>query len=120
MRIPTAALALLTLFPAVHAAEPVDYLRDIKPLLARKCYNCHGGLRQRSGLRLDTAAFALTGGDFGPDIIPGKSADSILIRAVRGTTPSVPAMPPRERDRLSEKEIALIARWIDEGAKGPS
>lgn len=54
----------------------VDYDQDVKPLLAQNCYSCHGSEVQQSGLRLDLRQNALRGGDYGPVIIPGKSAES--------------------------------------------
>src|SRR5262245_7514503 len=77
-------IVVLVLAPAgiASAAEKVEYQRDIKPLLARRCYACHGALKQQSGLRLDTAAAIKEGGDGGPAIEPGKSGESRLIDAV--------------------------------------
>ena len=62
------------------ASRTVDYDKDVKPLLAQHCYGCHGPEVQQSGLRLDLRQNALRGGDYGPVIIPGKSAESKLIR----------------------------------------
>jgi hypothetical protein len=104
--------------PGLSAAEPVDYVRDIKPLLAAHCLECHGPHKQRSGLRLDTAAAALVGGNSGPAIVPGKSLESRLLKAVRGAD-DVKPMPPKE-PRLSERQIALLKAWIDQGAKAPA
>src|SRR5262249_39173053 len=74
---------LLTLCAATAWAddqpEAVDYVQDIKPLLSRRCYSCHGSLKQKNDLRLDTAALAIKGGGAGPAIVPGKSAESLLI-----------------------------------------
>ena len=75
-------VSLLLLASPARAAEPVDYLRDIKPMLSQNCYACHGAAKQRGGLRLDTAASAIKGGDSGPAIVPGKSGASRLIKAV--------------------------------------
>ena len=61
------ALLSLVPFAALQAAEDaIDYLRDVKPLLQTRCYACHGALKQQSGLRLDTAASILQGGESGP------------------------------------------------------
>src|SRR5262249_10242173 len=68
--------------PAAGAPEPVDYLRDIKPLLRARCYACHGALKQKAQLRLDSAALIRKGGRSGPAIVPGKSTESILLDAV--------------------------------------
>src|SRR5437016_4260465 len=79
------ALALLAACPlaakAAPAAGPVDYLRDVKPILSARCYSCHGALRQKSRLRLDTADLIRQGGKRGPAVVPGKSGDSLLIDA---------------------------------------
>jgi hypothetical protein len=110
-----AGLFLLTA-PA-PAAGPVDYLRDVKPVLAARCYACHGPDKQRSGLRLDTAAAVLKGGNSGPAVVPGNSDSSRLIQAVTGA-PDVQAMPPKG-PRLTAAEIDRLRAWIDQGAKAP-
>jgi hypothetical protein len=111
---------LLLSSAAAAAQEKVDYLRQIKPLLTRRCYACHGALQQKSGLRLDTAAAMRTGGDGGAAIEPGKSTESLLIEAVTGVE-GVAKMPPKgEGEPLTPDEIALLKRWIDEGAQAPA
>jgi len=96
------------------AAVKVDYDHDIKPLLAQHCYSCHGDTVQQSGLRLDLRQNALRGGDYGPVIIPGKSADSKLIkRLVHGDGGL--QMPPS--GPLSDDEIGILRAWIDQGAE---
>jgi mono/diheme cytochrome c family protein len=102
----------------VPAADAVDYLRDVKPILAKHCYACHGADKQRSGLRLDTAAAALKGGNAGPAVVPGKSQVSRIVQAVRGAD-DVVAMPPKGT-KLTAEEIAVLAAWIDQGAKFPA
>ena len=57
---------LCVCLPGAAVSAPVDYLRDVKPLLAERCYKCHGASQHKSGLRLDTTAFALKGGKNGP------------------------------------------------------
>jgi hypothetical protein len=97
----------------------VDYVRDIKPVLSKRCYSCHGGLQQKAGLRLDTAAFMKKGGDSGPAIEPGSSADSLIIDAVTGSEGW--RMPPEsEGTALSREDVARLKAWIDQGANGPS
>jgi hypothetical protein len=116
-RIVLCLIGLLVGAQSFPAAQPVDCLRDIKPILARNCYSCHGPARQKAGLRLDTVAAALDGGDSGPAIIPGKSAASPLILSLTGGGDIRP-MPPRGRG-LSGAQVALLKRLIDEGARGP-
>ncbi|MEX2286691.1 MAG: DUF1553 domain-containing protein [Planctomycetaceae bacterium] len=95
----------------------VDYATQIKPIFAEHCHDCHSASEHKSGFRLDTAALALRGGDRGADIVPGKSDQSLLYQAITGAG-DVAAMPA-DSPRLSTEQIALIKRWIDEGAKTP-
>ncbi len=114
-------LKFLTLLPlllgSAAAAEPVDYLGDVKPLLAKNCYVCHGADKQRSGLRLDTAAALLRGGNSGPAAVPGKSGASRIVQAVTGAE-GVKAMPPRGA-RLTPAQVTSLRAWIDAGARAP-
>ena len=114
------ATALLAVI-AFHtpAAEPVDYLRQIKTVLAAHCYKCHGASQQKAGLRLDTAALALTGGRTGPALKPGDSSASLLVQAISGTHAELPRMPFKNPP-LSDSQIALVKIWIDQGAKAPA
>jgi mono/diheme cytochrome c family protein len=113
------SFCLLFLLANVATAAPVDYTREIKPLLQATCVKCHGALTQKSDLKLDTAAAALAGGVSGPSIIPGKSAESSLIQTLEGKHEYVPKMPYK-RPPLDAAQIALLKRWIDEGAKAPA
>jgi mono/diheme cytochrome c family protein len=108
--LPTAAAA------ATDAA--VDYTRDVKPLFTRSCVECHGPSKQRAGLRVDSVAALKEGGNSGPAIVPGQAGDSRLIHALTGAN-DVVRMPPKE-PRLSPAEVALIQKWIDQGAPVPA
>src|SRR6187399_236662 len=110
--------ALLALAASARAAEPaggVDYLTQIKPLLKARCYACHGALKQKSGLRLDTVALMRTGGESGNVIDP---AAAILLERITSTDKDE-RMPP-EGAALSAEEIARLKAWIAAGARGPS
>ena len=98
--------------------QPVDYLRDIKPILTKHCTSCHGSRTQESGLRLDTAADLQAGGDSGPAVVAGRASESRLIQALEGAN-GVSRMPPEDRPALTAGEIKLLRRWVDEGAKSP-
>lgn len=98
--------------------EPVDYVQDIKPILSRRCYACHGALKQKNGLRLDTAVLAIKGGDSGAALVSGKSGESLIIQAVTGAE-GVSKMPP-EGEPLTPEQIAKLKAWIDQGAKAPA
>src|SRR5215472_12214571 len=95
------------------AQTKVDFIRDVRPILAQKCFSCHGEIVRQSGLRLDRRQQALRGGDYGPVIIPGNSAASKLIRRVVNGDGGL-QMPPT--GPLSEEEIGILRAWIDQGA----
>src|SRR5262245_31677342 len=96
------------------ASKKVDYKQDIQPLLAAKCYSCHGPDVQQAGLRLDLRQNALRGGDYGPVIKIGDSTASKLIRRVVDGDGGI-QMPPT--GALSDEEIGLLRAWIDQGAE---
>src|SRR5438876_1113990 len=93
--------------PAV--SRSVDYVAEVRPILAKSCYACHGPDKQRGGLRLDLKAAALKGGDDGAVIVPGKSADSLLVRYVAGLDADK-VMPPKG-ERLTTNQIAVLRAW---------
>lgn len=101
-----------------HSRQAVSYYGKIKPLLAVHCAKCHGSETQKSGLRLDDSGSARAGGKSGaPAIVPGSSGQSDLVRRIMSRDPDE-QMPPKGA-RLTEEEISLIRRWIDEGANWP-
>src|SRR5262245_30230381 len=114
-----AVLATLTgMWPrAGRAEQPVDFLRDVKPILAQRCFRCHSSLEQESNLRLDSVRAILKGGDGGAIVVRGKSDESRLVAAVerRGDL----KMPP-EGEPLTAKQIEVLRSWIDSGAPEPS
>src|SRR5437762_10805769 len=104
----------LLLFAQSASFAATDYLRDVKPVLAENCYRCHGASQQKGGLRLDTAALAIKGGDNGAALKPAKPGESLMVQAVKGTHPDIPRMPYK-KPPLSEAQITLIEKWIAEG-----
>src|SRR5881398_2563710 len=66
------------------APQQVDFAKEIQPIFAGHCYDCHGPDKQEAQFRLDLKEVALKGGELGPAIVPGKSAESLLIQAVSG------------------------------------
>jgi mono/diheme cytochrome c family protein len=101
-----------------QSEAPVDYQRHIKPLLHEHCIDCHGPDAQQSGLRLDAYPLILQGGDRGPGLLPGKPQQSVLLHALRGTG-GVQRMP-EGLPALKAEQIALVERWIAQGARGPA
>lgn len=112
----TSVGALLALPGGSGRAAEVDYLKQVKPILQKHCYACHGALRQRGGLRLDTAAFASRGGESGPAFVGGSVAESLAYQAVTGQAGF--EMPPEgEGVPLNKVELTLLRRWIEAGAR---
>lgn len=99
------------------AAEPVDFRKQILPIFKERCYSCHGAKKQESGLRLDKRQEAMAGGDTGPAIVPGDTSSGLLLKYVQSEDPEL--IMPAKGDRLTRKQIDLLKRWIDEGAKWP-
>lgn len=95
----------------------VDYTRDIQPILQANCYGCHGAAKASAGLRLHQREDALRGSDSGPVILPGKSAESPLIRYVMGE--DVPMRMPLGLTPLTTEQIEFLRAWIDAGAPWP-
>ncbi|WLD12968.1 PSD1 and planctomycete cytochrome C domain-containing protein [Planctellipticum variicoloris] len=99
------------------AAEPVDYTRQIKPLLKARCYACHGALKQEAGLRLDTARSMQQTADGAPVVKPGLPDKSPLLD--RLTAELADGRMPPEGHPLAPEEIAAIRAWIAAGAPSP-
>lgn len=99
-------------------ATNADFARDIQPLLAERCFACHGEKKQESGLRLDRKADAFKGGDHGPAVVPGKPAESVLLQAVTGTHAEVAKMP-KKGEALTAAQVASLRTWIEQGATWP-
>ena len=110
-------IVLVGLGFSTEAAGPVDYLKDVKPVLVARCYSCHGALKQEAKLRLDTAEFIRKGGKHGPAIVPGKPAESLLLKKV--SAPSLDERMPPEGEALHEPQIAGLRDWIAAGAIAP-
>ena len=100
-----------------EAAERVDYLKAVKPVLAARCYSCHGALKQNSGLRLDTAELLRKGGKHGPAIVAGKPDASLLIKKV--SAHSLDERMPPEGEPLKPEQIAVLREWVAAGAPAP-
>ena len=89
----------------------MDFVREVRPLFEKYCYDCHGAKKQKSGLRLDIKSAAFKGGEeHAPNIIPGQAEKSPLLQFVRGDDEDL-RMPPKG-ERLSAAEIATLAAWI--------
>jgi Protein of unknown function (DUF1553)/Protein of unknown function (DUF1549)/Planctomycete cytochrome C len=85
----------------------------VRPIIADQCVKCHGPKKQSSGLRLDSRAAALKGGDSGPAVVPFKPDESLLLQAVEHTRDEL-KMPPERK--LADSSIAMLRQWISMGA----
>ncbi len=112
-----AALALAVPVPG-DAQDGSSFEKRIRPILANRCYACHGPHAGdgQAGLRLDSLDGMLHGGRSGPAIVPGQASRSLLIHAVKHDTSL--QMPPKAK--LSIDEVAALTRWVDEGAHWPN
>ncbi|QDU50385.1 PSD1 and planctomycete cytochrome C domain-containing protein [Gimesia panareensis] len=91
----------------------VTFEKDIRPIFKAYCFHCHGEEKELSGsLDVRLRRLIIRGGDSGEAIVPGKHAESLLYQYVESGD-----MPPDEKLRLKPEEVALIAKWIDQGAK---
>jgi WD40 repeat protein len=100
--------------------DPVVYEKDIEPILVAKCFFCHSGNVIQGKLDMSSYEKFMKGGKRGKPIIPGKSAESLVIKLAGWT--ERPIMPPRSEteEPLSPQELALLKLWIDQGAKPPT
>ncbi|HEX2524339.1 MAG TPA: c-type cytochrome domain-containing protein, partial [Terriglobia bacterium] len=99
------------------AKGSVDFRRDVEPILHTRCYQCHGPAMQMNGLRFDLKEGALKGGYSGPALVPGKSAQSLLMQRVVSSNEGF-KMPPAG-PALTSREIGILRGWIDQGAVWP-
>jgi hypothetical protein len=108
--------------PLILAQEPsskVSFIREIEPVLEKRCHKCHGPDKQKGGLRLDQRPRLLLGGDSGlPSVVPGKPASSPLNQRIHSLDEEE-RMPP-EGEPLTREEKDLLDRWVLQGAIWPS
>ena len=105
--------------PAALTAAPVDFGREVRPILSDKCYHCHGPdeSARKAQLRFDTKVGAFREKDGSAVIIPGHSANSELMFRITSTDEDEVMPPPEAKlGRLTPAEVATLKRWIDEGA----
>jgi len=99
------------------AGETVDFAGDVFPILMSRCAYCHGPDEQEGQLRVDARAKVFGGGVSGPSVVKGKPEESILYQRVAGLGDE--DRMPADDDPLSDEQIALIKKWIEQGAPWP-
>ena len=107
---------------SVSAAEDLearlDFAREIQPILKNKCSRCHSGHKSEGGLSMNTRGDLLKGGDSGPAIVVKKSAASAIIQRITSSDPD--ERMPEGGAPLEAEQVALLRRWIDDGAIWPA
>jgi mono/diheme cytochrome c family protein len=98
--------------PADH---PIDFAKEIKPIFEASCIKCHGRGKDKGGFKLDDRSTFMQGGDSGPVVVVGKSAESLLVEVVSGLNPD--NVMPQKGSKLKPQEVAALRAWIDQGAQ---
>jgi len=111
-----------TIAPPIAAAQPVDFLTQVWPIIHNHCVECHGPNKAKAKLRLDTETFAMQWSKNGrPLWVKGKSAESYLLKVIGPEADDDDRMPPLDSNKVvTPQEYELIRRWIDEGASWPT
>ncbi len=103
--------------PAPPAAAKVDFVKQIKPLFDANCAKCHG-VRPTKAYSMLTKAKAFTPGESEePPIVPGKADQSLIVTLMKAKSPE--GRMPQKKPPMKPEEIALVERWINEGADWP-
>src|SRR3954468_874127 len=95
------------------STSPVQFARDIQPILQNSCVKCHGRGKAKGGFQIDTRETFLKGGESGPAVVEGKSGESLLIEMVSGLDPD--NVMPQKGSHLSSTQVGLLRAWIDHG-----
>jgi len=114
----TTLIAIAGAATGLAAADKVDFARDIQPILQQNCVKCHGPEKQKGKMRLDSLMAALKGGKGGAALVAGDGAKSEMVRRISLPKTDDDFMPT-EGEPLPKEQIALIKKWIDEGAVWP-
>ncbi len=108
---------MLPLLLLTTAAGPADHFEaKVRPALVEHCHKCHAADKHKGGLRLDSRAALLAGGDTGPALVPGDVENSLLVKAVRGHDPDL-VMPPT--GKLPDAVVRDFEAWVRDGAAWP-
>ena len=102
---------------AADADEDSFFEQQVRPLLEQRCIKCHGGVKTSGGLSLDTRTGWQKGGESGPAIMPGKPEGSLLIQAINYESLQMP--PEDAGGKMSPDEIAVLTKWVQQGAHDP-
>src|SRR6266436_4020960 len=95
------------------ATKPVDFNRDVRPILSNNCFQCHGPDEKvrKAKLRLDTQA-----GAHAAVVVPGKPDMSDLVKRTASTDPDAMMPPAKSGKKLTPREVDILKQWVKEGA----
>ena len=114
MRFAPVILTMLVLAMSAGAQDkPVSYGKDIVPIFKASCISCHKPDKKKGKLDMTTYADLLKGGKQGSPVKAGDPAKSLIVEMISGSEPEM----PEKGDALKPEQVALISRWIKEGAK---
>ncbi len=111
--------SLLALAVSPLSAADLDFYKDIYPFLKTNCISCHNKTTTKADLNMETPELMIKGGEAGPALVPGKSAESLVVAASLHTQ-DLEMPPPNNKSgavNLTPAEIAILKQWIDQGAK---
>ncbi|MDE1163042.1 MAG: PSD1 and planctomycete cytochrome C domain-containing protein [Acidobacteriaceae bacterium] len=116
----TPLIATAVAYPRAATAEQLAYFeKNVRPILVNRCYNCHSdAFKEAGGLRVDVGISIFAGGNTGPAIVPGHPEKSLLIERVKSSNEKQ-RMPQESKEALPAEEIAILERWIKDGAAWP-
>ena len=119
--VPNAVIRPLITFALVSSAlaEPIDFSKQIRPILSENCFFCHGpdDKKREADLRLDDEAAAKKSNDGVIAVVPGDPEKSALIQRIVSTDPDEVMPPPKQHKTISPTQVALLKEWIKQGAK---
>ncbi len=112
------AIACLMSPGIAAAADKISYDRQIRPILSKNCFQCHGpdDEARKAKMRLDTTENVFADREGHAVIVPGKAGESELLRRITHSDPGERMPPPEKGDALPPEQVALLRQWIDEGA----
>lgn len=116
---PLITLAIISSALAEPASRPIDFSKEIRPILSENCFFCHGPdeKKREAGLRLDDETSSKKNNDGVIAVVPGNPEKSALIERIVSTDPDEIMPPPKQHKTISPAQIALLKEWIKQGAK---
>ena len=110
-------ISMLTGLSPLLADDPINFETQVWSILQSSCFGCHGDEEQQGQLRLDAREIVLHGGIGGPAVVPGNPDKSLLIQRIRSDDHEL--RMPLEDDSLSNDDVAVLVKWIEQGARWP-